>query len=436
MMEYSFITLPMETKLTPLERERYDIVRSCIDRDITNNEAAARLNLTVRQTQRLKRAVEKYGEQGVVHGNRDRASNRATHPEKTSAVVAFMHERKHTDFGPTFAQEKLEERGIVLGLETLRTLMIKEKLWKPKKRKGPAIHREWRDRMSMKGELVQFDGSYHDWFEDDGEACLLAATDDATSEVSATFEDNEGVWAVFRFWWAYFESHGLPVAIYLDKFSTYKVNHKNAVDNADMMTQFERAMGELGIRVICANSPEAKGRIERLFGTLQDRLVKEMRLRSIKSREDANRYLAEKYLDDHNKRFSVSPKQEGDAHRLLTEELRKRLPSIFSIQSKRRVNNDFTIQFKSRWFQLNATQDTTVYKADTVTIEERLDGTLHIRLRDTYLAYTELPERPKRVRMKVTALTREKPRWKPPVDHPWRKAAARAAALKKLRNAN
>ena len=286
----------------------------------------------------------------------------------------------------------------------------------------------------MKGELVQFDGSYHDWFETGEEACLLAAADDATSDVSAIFEDNEGVCSVFRFWWRYILTNGLPVAIYLDKFSTYKVNHKSAVDNAEMLTQFERAMGELGIRVICANSPEAKGRIERLFGTLQDRLVKELRLRGIKNRDDANRYLAEEYLSDHIKRFSVTPRQEGDAHRSLTDELRKRLPSIFSIQSERRVNNDYTIQFKSRWFQLAATQDTTVYKGDIVTIEERLDGTMHIRLRDIYLTYTELPERPKRIKMTVTALTTEKPRWRPPANHPWKKAAARAAALKKLRN--
>lgn len=426
----------MEIKLSPLQQERYDTVRSCIDRDITNVEAAARLRLTVRQVRRLKRSVEKYGKQGILHGARGRTSNRATHPETASAVVAFMHEEKHQDFGPTFAWEQLAKQGVVIGLETLRSLMIKEKLWRPKTRRGPAIHREWRPRMSLSGELVQFDGSYHDWFEDGTEACLLAATDDATSEVSATFEDNEGVRSVFRFWLAYFEAHGLPVAIYLDKFSTYKVNHKNAVDNALMLTQFERAMGELGIRVICANSPEAKGRIERLFNTLQDRLVKEMRLRGIKGREEANRYLAEEYLSDHNTRFSVAPKLEGDAHRMLTDALRKKLPSIFSLHSKRRVNNDYTIQFKSRWFQLNATQDTTVYKGDTVTIEERLDDSLHIRLRDTYLAYTELPERPKRVKMMVTALTKEKPQWKPPVDHPWRKAAARAAALKKLRNAH
>lgn len=424
----------MNINLTPFERDRFDIIRACIDADITNAEAAARLGITVRQTQRLKRAVEKEGGQGILHGNRGRASNHATHPETVSAVVAYLNEKKHQDFGPTFAQEQLAKNGIVLSVETLRTLMTEKKLWKPRTRHGPAIHREWRERMSMRGELVQFDGSYHDWFETGEEACLLGAIDDATSTVSATFEDNEGVHAVFRFWWQYLETNGLPVAIYLDKFSTYKINHKSAVDNAEMLTQFERAMTELNVRVICANSPEAKGRIERLFGTLQDRLVKEMRLKGIKDREEANRYLEEEYLADHNKRFSVTPRQEGDAHRPLTKELREGFPSIFSIQSERRVNNDYTIRFKSKWFQLSATQGTTVYKKDVVTIEERLDGSTHVRLNGTYLAYIELPERPKRVRMLVTALTSEKPRWKPSADHPWKKAAARAAAFKKLRN--
>ena len=425
----------MKTILTPLERERHDVIRSCIDRDLTNAEAAARLGLKIRQVQNLKRAVESGGEQGIVHGNHGRVSNHATHPETVSAVVAYLNQEKHSDFGPTFAQEQLAKHGIVLGVETVRTLMTEKKLWKPRTRCGPAIHREWRERMSMCGELVQFDGSYHDWFENGAEACLLASIDDATGEVSSVFEDNEGVHAVFRFWWTYIETNGLPVAIYLDKFSTYKVNHKNAVDNAEMLTQFERAMGELNVRVICANSPEAKGRIERLFGTLQDRLVKEMRLRGIKNMNEANQYLKSEYLSDHNKRFSVTPRQEGDAHRPLTKELREKLSSIFSIQSERRVNNDYTIRFKSRWFQLEAVQNTTVYKKDMVTIEERLDGALHIRLNNIYLAYTELPERPKRTRMLVTALTSEKPRWRPPSDHPWKKAAARAAALKKLRNA-
>jgi len=425
--------------LTPEERERYDIIRACIDGDLTNAEAGARLRITIRQVRRLKRAVEEHAEAGAVHGSRGRVSNRANDPRVVSAIVSFLKHAKHRDFGPTFAKEQLAKKGIVLGVETLRTLMINEGLWKVRQRRGPAIHREWRERMGMHGELVQFDGSYHDWFEDGTEQCLLAAIDDATGVVPrAVFDENEGVHAVFRFWWEYIKEHGRPVAVYLDKFSTYKVNHKNAVDNAEMMTQFERAMRELDIKLIKANSPEAKGRIERLFGTLQDRLVKEMRLRDIDARDAANSFLDTEYLPDHNVRFAVDAQHEGDAHRPLTEKLCARLPAIFSVQSMRNVNNDFTIRFKNRWFQLSATQDTTVYKSDVVTTEERLDGTIHVRLKETYLAYTELPDRPTRVRMRVTALTKEKPRWKPPAGHPWRRAAAAEADRKnskRLRNA-
>lgn len=412
----------MEITLTPKERERFDCIRACIDGDLTNAEAAARLGLTVRQTQRLKRTVEKNGTQGIVHGNRGATSNNASETDIVERVTAFLKKKEHRDFGPTFAQEQLAKKGIVRAVETIRTIMIAKKLWKPKERSGPAIHRQWRERRSLFGELVQFDGSYHDWLENGKEECLLGAIDDATGTVPrAVFDDNEGVYAVFRFWLAHIEAHGLPAAIYPDKFSTYKINHKNAIDNAEMMTQFKRAMTELGIEVINANSPEAKGRIERLFGTLQDRLVKEMRLRNIKNTKDANRFLSEEYLPDHNKRFAVQARQGGDAHRPLSEELRARLPSIFSVQSTRNVNNDFTIRFKNRWLQLGATQDTTVYKGDTVTIEERLDGTVHIRLKEIYLAYTVIEKHERVARPKVTALTREKPRWKPPVDHPWRR---------------
>jgi hypothetical protein len=299
--------------------------------------------------------------------------------------------------------------------------MIKRKLWKLKPRHGPQIIREWRERKECFGELVQFDGSYHDWFENGQEQCLLASIDDATSKiVKATFEDNEGVHAVFRFWWSYVETCGRPVAIYLDKFSTYKVNHKNAVDNVEFITQFERVMKELDIRVICANSPEAKGRVERLFGTLQDRMVKEMRLVDIKTRDDANKFIHDEYLPNHNARFSVHPKNINDMHRPLSNDQRTRLFSIFSIHSKRKVNNDYTVQFKTNWFQLKVTQKTTVYKRDTVVIEERLDGSIHIRLKNIYLEYRVLPVRPKSMNVPVVALTRQKPFRKPPKDHPWR----------------
>lgn len=411
-----------EIKLTAPEQERYEVVCSCIDGDITNKEASVRLGLKVRWLQMLKRSIEKNGKKGAVHKLKGRISNNATDNAVIKDVVTFFKEEKHRDFGPTFAQEKLTDIGAVMCTEALRLLMIKKNLWKPRPRRGPQIIHEWRERKECFGELVQFDGSYHDWLENGGEECLLAAIDDATSIiVQATFEDNEGVHAVFRFWMAYIETYGRPVAIYLDKFSTYKVNHKNAVDNKEFITQFKRAMTELDIEVICANSPEAKGRVERLFETLQDRMVKEMRLADVKTRDIANEFVREKYVPDHNRRFGITAKKAIDAHRPLSDDLRAKLTEIFSVQSKRKVNNDYTIQFKTFWFQLEAQQKTAVYKRDTVIVEERLDGTIHIRFKGVYLEYRELPERPKKVRIPVAALTARKPNWKPPADHPWRR---------------
>lgn len=411
-----------KTKLTALEQERYDIIRSCIDGDITNKEASTRLGLRVRQVQRIKRAVRQEEERGVIHKSRGRSSGNVTDDSVVKRILTFFKQKKHQDFGPTFAQEKLADLDIILNTETLRSIMIKKKLWLPHLRRGPQIVREWRERKESFGELVQFDGSYHDWLENGYEECLLAAIDDATSRViQAVFEDNEGVQAVFRFWKAYVELYGRPLAIYLDKFSTYKINHKNAVDNAEFVTQFQRAMNELGVRVICANSPEAKGRVERLFGTLQDRMVKEMRLADIKTRDMANQFVYEKYISSHNQKFSVAAKNTNDIHRPLTDDMRTKLPSIFSIQSSRKVNNDYTIQFKTQWFQLEAEQQTSVYKKDVVTVEEHLDGTVHVRLKNKYLEYHKLPKRPLPLHVPVVALTKQKPDWTPPKDHPWRK---------------
>jgi hypothetical protein len=424
-----------DSTLTPKERDRYDIIRQCIEGDLTNAVAAARLHLKIRQVQKLKRAVEKRGASGVVHGNRGRQPKHTTDVSTIGRTVAFLKKKQHRDFGPTFAMEQLAaQKKIRLSRERVRTIMIDHDLWKSKQRTGPSIHRAWRERRAMYGELVQFDGSYHDWFEDGSEHCLLAAIDDATSRVpQAAFANNEGVHAVFRFWWMYLEAHGRPVAVYLDKFSTYKINHKAAVDNLELMTQFQRAMKELDIDLIPAHSPEAKGRIERLFGTLQDRLVKEMRLADI-TLESANAFLTKEYLLDHHTRFAINARSKGNAHRPLTDELQKRLPSIFSVQSKRTVTNDFTIQFRNQWYQLSAQQPIGVYRSDIVTIEERLDGTMHIRLKDRYLAYAPIAKMQRAARPRVTALTTQKPAWKPPVDHPWRRAAE-AVAAKKLRHA-
>ena len=186
------------------------------------------------------------------------------------------------------------------------------------------------------------------------------------------------------------------------------------------MTQFQRAMQEIGVELITAHSPEAKGRVERLFETLQDRLVREMRLARVNTPEEGNRFL-EVYIPKFNSRFSVVPLKEGDVHRELTEQDRKNLNRIFSIQGIRRINNDFTIQFKNYWYQLQEIQPTTIRPKETILVEEWLDGTLHFSFRTHYLAYIELPGKPKKAGRQPAILTTHRLNWKPPADHPWRK---------------
>ena len=406
---------------------RYEVIQKLITKAINGSEAAKQLNLSVRQVKRLKHSVKSRGAKGLIHGNTGKPSNRRIADEVSEAALSLIREQ-YPDFGPTFAHEKLTQaHQMNLSVETLRTLMTEAKLWKPKPRKEPANYRTWRPRKEHFGELEQFDGSYHRWFEDRGpEMCLLAAIDDATGKITkAEFADNEGVHSVFTFWKDYLEVQGKPVAIYLDKFSTYKINHPAAVDNSELMTQFERAAKEIGISLITAHSPEAKGRVERLFQTLQDRLVKELRLQRIADRKTANEFLRTTFIPSFNEQFSVIPAKKGNVHRILTDQELTTLDAIFSVQSTRSVMNDFTLRFKNGFYQLNETQILTVCRKDTVIVEERLDGTVHLKhqRRGKYLAYTVLPERPHRIIKTpvLTTTTGARKAHTPAVDHPWRR---------------
>ena len=213
----------------------------------------------------------------------------------------------------------------------------------------------------------------------------------------------------------------MPLSIYLDKFSTYKINHKNAVDNSELITQFERAMNQVGVKPITAHSPQAKGRVERMFETLQDRLIKEMRLAGISTIEQANEFL-EKYIPIFNNRFAVIPSRKADLHKKINKTLKQKLPQIFSIQNERMIHNDYTVMFKTQYFQLDETQQITVYKKNKVTIEEHLNGEIKINFKGHYLQYKVLPKRPeKEINIKLPALTQKKKSdWKPPANHPWR----------------
>lgn len=409
------------------EQYKFKVLTQATAGKLTNNQASKLLHVSVRQVQRLKKEVLENGALTVVHKLKGKPGNHSIEKSVRANVLTIIKQNYH-DFKPSFAAEKLKEQhDFIINPETLRLWMIEDGLWKAHLQRKLQYH-AWRQRKDYFGELEQFDGSYHLWFEKrllDGygnpmEVCLLASIDDATGKIThAKFDLNEGVVAVFNFWMEYVLILGKPLGIYLDKFSTYKINHKMAVDNSELLTQFQKAMKLLSIEIINANSPEAKGRVERLFGTLQDRLVKELRLNNISSITDGNLFLKE-FIPKFNNRFSVIPAKEGNVHRELIQKERKELKSIFSIKSTRKVNLDFTIQFKNHFYQLEEIQPTTIRPKEKVLVEEWLNGTIHFKFKGYYLKYFLLPQRPKKIFRQPVILTNHPLNWKPPPDHPWR----------------
>lgn len=410
--------------MTTIERLRLAVIEELVEGKIYASTAAVKLNVSVRQIKRLKKKFNEKGSDGLIHGSRGKPGLRKIDINLENNVVKIIEE-KYYDFGPLMACEKLQEfHGILLSDETIRHIMIRNNIWKSKKRKRSQYF-SWRERRSSYGELQQFDGSCHNWFEGRNsllpEACLLASIDDATGKITdAKFDNNESVETVFTFWWEYVEINGIPSEIYLDKFSTYKINHPAAVDNVELMTQFKRAMKELGTNLISANTAQAKGRVERLFETLQDRLVKEMRLANINTIEEANIFLKEKFIPWFNNRYAVIPKSPTNCHRTLDISTAIKLKSIFAKHYVRGINNDFTIQYKTKYYQLKEIQPTTVFKTDKVLIEERLDNTIKIKYKDHYLNFFLLPKKPLKVTSSPIVLTEHKSNWIPAKDHPWR----------------
>ena len=406
------------------EIDRLGVINRLIDKQIVAREAGEQLGLSIRQVKRLKKRIKKGGAPGVINQGRGQPSNRKFDCGVIAKIVALL-KATYVGFGPTLAAEKLWEIDkIKVSDETLRTLMIKNNLWKPRHRKKNKEHREWRPRRENYGTMEQYDGCYHHWFEKRAEeCCLLLTVDDATGKITqAIFDHHEGILPTFGFWKTYIEEKGKPTSIYLDKFSTYKINHKAAEDNKDLITQFQRACKELGITLISAHSPEAKGRVERIFETLQDRLVKELRLQGINDIETANKFMKEKYISLFNEKFAVVPAKRSDLHRPVTKVERENMDSTFAVHSKRVVMNDFTIQFKNQYFQLNQQQPVTVCRKDSILIEEHLNGSIKLKLRGKELSYVVLPKRPeKEFKLKITALVASRPTHKPPANHPWRR---------------
>ena len=408
--------------MTNKEINRHSIIKKLLNKEINGTNAAELLRLSVRQTKRLKAKVKEFGAKALIHQNRGKLGNRRI-PDKEREAIANILKQKYPDFKPTFAAEKLfENHNIKRDPKTIRAIMIDEELWKPNKKKKTEYH-SWRKRKSCYGEMLQFDGSYHRWAENRaGEWCLLATIDDATGiPVKAKFDLNEGVFPVFGFWKEYVLQHGKPRSIYLDKFSTYKMTQRVAIENHETQTQFQRAMNQLDIEPITAHSPQAKGRIERLFNTFQDRLVKELRLRNISTIEAANKFLEEEFLSDYKTKYSVEPESKTNLHKPLNQKERSKLNSIFSKQTTRTVRNDFTVSFNNQWHQLLKDQPATVRKQDKILIEEWLDGAIHFTLRDKYLNSKAITERPQKVKNTDWVIAAKKRDYTPSTDHPWRR---------------
>ena len=384
----------MKETLTMSAREfdRNQVIQNVLNRHLKQRHAAKQLGLSVRQVKRLCRRARRDGKKGLIHGLRGKPSNHRL-SEAILARAVRLVKKHYPDFGPTFAQEKLTEiKKMTLSVSSLRKAMIADGHWKTHKQRP--FYRAWRERRPCVGELVQLDGSDHDWFEGRGPKCvLLPYVDDATSRVLygqfIPVEDTLNLMAATKI---YLQTCGRPLAFYVDKDSIYKINRQANVEeelrDIQPLTQFTRAMGELGIEVITANSPQAKGRVERGHGTHQDRLVKELRLAGISTPEKANIFLRDVYFPKHNARFSVAPASPIDVHRPLLRI--HRLHEILSVRSPRVLANDFTLRYQHRCFQLLADQPCRVRPGAEIEVETRLDGSTHLRFKKRYLNFKPL----------------------------------------------
>jgi hypothetical protein len=401
------------------ELTRLEVMQRLEEKRLKQKEAGVMLGISVRHVKRLLRAYRQGGAGGLISKRRGKVSNNRLKVEIQQQAIDLMHSRYH-DFGPTLAHEKLTEgHGLNLSVETVRQLMIAEKLWEPRKAKKLDVH-QMRERRACYGELVQMDGSPHKWFEDRGPACtLLVFIDDATGKLMELyFTPGETTFSYFAVMRDYLSRYGKPVALYSDKNGIFKVNNKNAL-TGNGMTQFGRAMKELDIEIICANTPQAKGRVERANQTLQDRLVKELRLRGISSMEAANEYAPE-FMTDLNNRFAAQPRSSHDAHRQLLSS--EDLDLIFTKRDSRILSKNLTLQYKKVVYQIQTSRPSYAMRKAQVTVCEDPQGEISILYKGRPLDYTVFQKQQRQaevVASKSIDAKLKKPH-KPAKDHPWR----------------
>jgi hypothetical protein len=390
-------------------------------------EAAERMDLSYRQAKRLWKRYQSKGAVGLVHGSAGRASNRAK-PKKIRTKVMGLIRQKYSGevgkrFGPTLAAEHLaSEDQIELSATTVRRWMLAEGLWS-RARKARA-HRRRRERREHFGELVQMDGSFHEWLEGRGpRGCLMNLVDDATSTTLCRLGEQETIWAAVGVLLAWMKKYGVPGALYTDWKNVYvrEPTAKETLHGMPGLTQFGRMCQQLGIKIIAAGSPEAKGRVERNHGTHQDRLVKKLRRQKIATHAAVNQYLEQEYCDDHNRRFAIDAASEVDYHLPLPGA--KRLREIFRLETGRVLGNDWVVRHENHFYQVERQSRTYAPAKSKVTVCEWEDGAMEIHYRGrtlTHRAIEGLPQKPA-----VVASKRRKP-FTPPAarmaDHPWRRS--------------
>lgn len=417
----------MDQLLTMSKKEltRLEVMQRLEEKRLRQKEAAEILGVSPRHIRRLLHAYRQKGEEGLISKRRGKPSNHRLGSEVVTQARDLIYERYH-DFGPTLAQEKLSEiHGLQISRESVRQLMIAEGLWKPRKARKASIH-QMRDRRACFGELVQIDGSDHDWFEGRGPRCtLLVYIDDATGKLlELRFVPTESFFSYCEATRYYLERYGKPLAFYSDKHGIFRVNQPQTVGLGSGLTQFGRAMQELDIQIVCANSPQAKGRVERACQTLQDRLVKELRLRGISDLEAANAFAPE-FIEDFNRRFAVEPRSHHNAHRPLLPG--DELDRILTRQENRILSKNLTIQYKKVIYQIQTKRPTYAMRKATVTVCENAQGDIHILYKGHPLQYS-LYHKPQRQSEVVTSkdLHHKLRQPTPPApNHPWRRYGQR-----------
>jgi hypothetical protein len=406
-----------ELRMSGKERIVLDAMGRLNRKELTVVAASELMGLSLRQARRLWKRYKAEGDCGLVHRLRGRVSNRRLGQEVRDRVVK-LHQERFADFGPTLACEKLAEAGLVLSPDTLTALLRERGLWQRKRRRGR--HRKKRERRACLGSMVQMDGSHHDWFEGRSGWCvLMVMIDDATSLTYARFYPAETTAAALDVLGRWIKARGLPRSLYADRHSIYR--DEGHVQNP---TQFGRACKQLGVELILAHSPQAKGRVERRNAVFQDRLVKELRLRNISDMAQANAFLESAFLEELNGRFAVKAKKDQDLHRLVPAGTI--LEEVLCVQEKRVVGNDWCIRWQNRWLQIDATHAGLKLPGRKVLIKHLADGKLIVEHQANRLSVRELPSRPQPARTKKPVVNNV--RWKPGPRHPWNAGPAGRAA--------